>query len=100
MRHLFLHIDTPSGRMEDPDGALFDGVTQARAEAVTSLGEIVAANLKGGQPIQGLRIAICDKAGQVLESVQGHWQLVGRDAEFARTRVRAWFYAAIWAHVS
>jgi hypothetical protein len=69
MRHLFLHIETPSGRMEDPDGALFDSLTQARAEALTSLAEIVGSSLKSGQPVQGLRIDICDEPGQVLESV-------------------------------
>lgn len=69
MLWLYLHIRTPAGRVEDPEGGAFADLDAAWVEAIKAIREIAANNIKGGEPVLGLQVELRDPAGNCLAVV-------------------------------
>jgi hypothetical protein len=65
----YLHVKDHDHLAEDPEGVEFADLASAHAQAVAGGREILAERLLTGQPLDGLRIVICDKEGGFLEQL-------------------------------
>ena len=70
MPRYFLHLRDGERSVEDAEGSVFPDLEAAVAEAEAGARDILAAMLKGGEPLDGQRIEIADAAGTVLATVR------------------------------
>ena len=70
MPRYFLHIQTGSEVLEDPEGQDFDDLSAAEREAAAAACDLMAEALKAGRPL-GLQrnMLIIDEAGQTISRV-------------------------------
>lgn len=65
--HYFIHIVTDHERIVDPEGADFPDFASARAEAMQSARDLMAAELRDGRPVPfGWRVQVADEDGTVV----------------------------------
>src|SRR5262245_46883015 len=68
--HYFIHIVTDHERIVDPEGADFPDLASARAEAMQSARDLMAAELRDGRPVPfGWRAQVADEDGTVVLTV-------------------------------
>lgn len=69
MTRYFFHIRDGGIVIEDPDGGEFPNLEEARAQAILSARELLAARLKSGQVLDGQIIEIATAEGAVVAVV-------------------------------
>jgi hypothetical protein len=70
MPRFFLHISERSKLIADPEGADFPDLSAAIREATASARDLMAENLKAGEPLSLDRaIVICDEEGENVATV-------------------------------
>ncbi|HZY67451.1 MAG TPA: hypothetical protein VFE52_02620 [Devosia sp.] len=69
--HFFLHIREPGQNLDDPDGAEFRSLVEARQEAIASIREILGSEIKesGRCDVLARAIEITAPDGQVHDRV-------------------------------
>jgi hypothetical protein len=66
MTRYFFHIRDGGLVIEDPDGGDFQSIEEARAEAILSARELLAARLKSGDVLDGQLIEIATVDGTIV----------------------------------
>ncbi len=69
MTRYFFHLRRNGDLVRDSEGDEFASVDDARSNAVKAVQELVAARIKGGQPIPDEHIEVCNGAGDLQFSI-------------------------------
>ncbi len=70
MIRLFFHIRQGDRLSKDPEGAEFQDVETARAEAVRSARELLSQRVLNGEEIDGQSFELTDESGAVVDTVK------------------------------
>ena len=97
----FLHMYTGSETIPDPEGAEFDDLEAAQAEALQSARDLIADQLRCGQPIpRHWQAQIATECGTVLRSISFATLIEGASAEIpSRRRSVPEGFSALYAGV-
>jgi len=69
MPHLFLNFREDGVLLQDAEGRDYSTLDAARGDAIRSARDIIAEQIRQGQPIDGARIEITDATGDILDIV-------------------------------
>lgn len=69
MSNYYFNVRANDDIIKDPEGSNFPDLAAAHQDAVAAIREILAEQLKRGQPVDGQQMDICDQDGRVLETI-------------------------------